>query len=481
MRLYSPPAAIDDFSRRPALASQMREKWHQRVSGYIEHTKNPQRDTPPSDLFFDQLKDDSGVQDPLPAPIPWNAFPRFLRRWFANEPAPEAERLANFWAGEPAVTNPEFPLFPLYKKNAQGAFDLIPITYRRQDEYCEWHVVRENNRIRRIYFTVEPPEYWEFLAQQDFSLVLELYRELLHDPSIPGTDLQWQHDVYRRVGKEQHELEYRAGDYNPWNVWNTRHGAIHLTHWANRLSQEVELASDVTLGWPVQSEPNGKVNGHTLICCYRYGSVNRSSDPIIGAGVFNLASQGLSVALADPIGVYILPFELPGLLDPDDNPIGDVGLTFVRKSPDSEKILRAEVAPPPGANYTLDQCTLDGKPLEYGGQIAQQIRIALFGIAKKIPGKVATPMPSCTNFCCTIPANSEYFGNFEQKPGLTCEQITREDWNKQLRDVPRDELTPSLRRLRELVSADAETFTSEEEVLMPVGRQLVPVKMLPSQ
>jgi hypothetical protein len=109
--------------------------------------------------------------------------------------------------------------------------------------------------------------------------------------------------------------------------------------------------------------------------------------------------------------------------------------------------------------------------------------MSLFGIAKKIPGKLATPMPRCTHFCCTIPRNSEFFGTFafDQALGKTCDQITREDWGDKLRDVPRDELTPSLRWLRELVPADAEAFTSEEEVLMPLGRQLVPVKMLPSQ
>ena len=35
--------------------------------------------------------------------------------------------------------------------------------HRPLDEYCEWHVVRDpdTNKIVRVTFTSEPPEYWE--------------------------------------------------------------------------------------------------------------------------------------------------------------------------------------------------------------------------------------------------------------------------------------------------------------------------------
>ena len=50
--------------------------------------------------------------------------------------------------------------------------------------------------------------------------------------------------------KSQSEMviRYRAGDYNPRNIWNTERGAVHLTHPANSLFAEVVLASDGTIG-----------------------------------------------------------------------------------------------------------------------------------------------------------------------------------------------------------------------------------------
>jgi hypothetical protein len=272
MDLYNPPAEIDDFSRRPALADQMKQGWHQIVTDFINETKDKDKnpDARPSELFFDLLADTSGIVASPPVGIPWNGFPLFLTRWFASKPPEDRERLANHYA-EVLARRKKF-----YKKNDKGDFEELSIPYRRQDEYCEWHVVRENGKITRIDFTVEPPEYWEFIAKQDFSLLVELYRELLHNPNIPESELQWQHDVYEKDKNKQFQVGYKAGDYNPWNVWNTEKGAVHLTHWANTLGAEVQLASDGTLGYPVQAEPNGKVNSRKLICCAAFGGVNRS-------------------------------------------------------------------------------------------------------------------------------------------------------------------------------------------------------------
>ena len=111
--------------------------------------------------------------------------------------------------------------------------------------------------------------------------------------------------------------------------------------------------------------------------------MNRSSDPKIGAGVFSFASQGLSIALADPIGLYMQRFQVAGLRDPQGAAITNA-LTFVRQSASGQNILRAELAPPPGAGYTLDQCTLNGDRLRFGGQVARLITMSLFAVAKMI-------------------------------------------------------------------------------------------------
>jgi hypothetical protein len=426
MPAYDPPASIDDFSRRPAQAAAMRSQWDQTVRAFIAATKDPNQAIV-SGLFYDQLADTSGVPDPAPVGVPWNAFPQILTNWFATQPVPNQERLANDWA-EKAITTST--LFNLFQKDPSGNYVAIPVTYRRQDEYCEWFVERTGNQISRIYLTCEPPEYWEFLAKQDISLVLELYRELLHNPNIQQSEICWPFDVYAQDSAGNYTLAYNQGDYNPRNDWNTTKGAVHLTHWANALSAEVQLASDGSLGWP---QPAGAVDPHRLICCAGFGGVNRSSDPKIGAAVYSLARQGLSVALANPVGLYMQRFQLPGLRDPGGTPIPNA-LTFVRQSRNGQNILRAELAPPAGAGYSLDQCSLGGDPLRYGGQISRLITMSLFAVAKQIPGAAITPVNACQVTSCPYPNNGQFFGLF-RNDGKSCAQRSDQDWKKNLRDL----------------------------------------------
>src|SRR3979411_1334170 len=114
MPVYNPPAAIDDFSRRPALAPKLRLGWDARMRAFIAETKdatNP--DLVVSGLFYDQLADTSGVPDPAPTGIPWNAFPQILTNWFATQPVANQEKLANDWAEKTITTD---SLFGLYRK-----------------------------------------------------------------------------------------------------------------------------------------------------------------------------------------------------------------------------------------------------------------------------------------------------------------------------------------------------------------------------
>jgi hypothetical protein len=429
MPLYNPPASIDDFSRRPTLATALRSGWDTKIRGFIAETKDTtDPDLTVSGLFFDQLADTSGVSDPAPTGIPWNAFPQILTNWFATQPVANQEKLANEWA-ETTITTES--LFGFFRKDTGGQFVPIPVTYRRQDEYCEWYVERNGNRIERMYFTCEPPEYWSFLAENDITLVHELYQELLHNPGIQQDELCWQYDVYSKPDANgQRTVLFQKGAYNPWNDWNTKKGAVHLTHWANSLDAEVRLASDGSLGWP---QPAGPVDFHRLICCAAFGGVNRSSDPKIGGAVFSLAAQGLSVALSNPIGLYMQRFQLAGLRGPQGNPIPNA-LTFVRQSVDGQNVLRAEVATPPGAGYSLDQCSLNGERLQFGGQVTRLITMSLFAVAKQIPGAKSTAVAQCPATCCPYPTNGQFFGTF-RNDGKTCSQRTQQDWARNLRDL----------------------------------------------
>src|SRR4029077_14840566 len=120
--------------------------------------------------------------------------------------------------------------------------------------YCEWFTHREAGRITRIDFTSEGPEYWEHLGT-DQELCVSLYRKYLNPPVSDdelANDLFWQHDVAdtdrdTNTGEVFRFIRWKKNAYNPYNKWNTTHGAMHLTHPANTLRAEVNLASDATV------------------------------------------------------------------------------------------------------------------------------------------------------------------------------------------------------------------------------------------
>ena len=335
---YRPPADIDDFGRRPALAATLRQNWHEFIAGAVSGRAA-------SGLFYDAEFDPTPGQPPARRPIPWNGFPRSIWQWFNADadPTGKARALAA------AETLRDLGRVSLPSGASIALFE------RQQDEYCEWHVDRNSaGGITRIAFTSEGPEYFERMAAVDLSLVGDLYRDHVN-PAVQDTDLAWPEDVV-----DGGQVVFEKGSYNRWNKWNTQLGAMHLTHRANTLGAEINLAADATVQFPVAQSPAATLPSR-LICCARFGGVNRSSDPLIGAGVNGLARSGLAVTLDNPVGLYIQEVGLGGLRDPQGTPIGPAALRIVRASLDASLILRAEVAPPPGATYTLDECTLRGR------------------------------------------------------------------------------------------------------------------------
>jgi len=177
--------------------------------------------------------------------------------------------------------------------------------------------------------------------------------------------------------------------------------AVHLTHPANTLGAEINLAADATVLYPAVAAAPAASLPARLICCAQYGGVNRSSDPHIGAAVNAAARGGRMVTLANPVGLYMGTIDRDGLRDPADQPIGARSLAVTRASADGTMILRAVLAPPAGAAFTLDQCSLGGEGLRGGAQVARRITMSLFGLVKRAPvaGRVGATA-GCSGKCC---------------------------------------------------------------------------------
>lgn len=337
---FDPPGFLDDFT------SEQADAWHRFISDSIDGaiTGFPaecQFDAPRAQ-FFNQTKTGTDA-DAVEADIAWTAFPRNVKLGAVSE----KQRL----------------------RIGDSSRD-------RQDEYCEWSVERDasTDKITKITFTCEGPEYWQFLAGVNPDKVLELYRQFV-DPAV-----------------ERSDLFLPNGRYNARNRWNnsTASGSMHLIQRNNTLGAEIELAAGSSV---VRVIGGQMLTGEKeLIECGQYGDPERHSDPHIGAGVNSLTRQKADVALTNPVGIYFDKLTTTGWATPD----GTESQKFWKYTRGKEgKPVRAEFTVPADAGYTVSDITINGKAIEFGGQVADFIEMKLTGTGTRFGQSTVAPMIAC--------------------------------------------------------------------------------------
>jgi hypothetical protein len=415
MDRFRPPGAIDDFRRRQDLKEAFERGWDAVVSHWLDGAQDDAEQG--GGNFFNPHRDDT-PGEPVAQPVAWDAFPRFLEKWFEEDDDADEKR----WQAAEVLRPNRFGGRPLRRVLGDGGLgESVHTFHRQQDEYCEWFVHRdEDGAITHVTFTSEGPEYWRFLAggtrallpeghpdfelvDGDIELVAELYREYV-DESVTAEDLVWPYDVAFWYGGDGAEagwyLYRRKGEYNEFNRWNTTHGAMHLTHPANTLGAEINLAASATI-LREDGDGNPIEDTEALICCSGYGEPNRSSDPSIGSGVNGFAREGLSVALADPVGLYIAGINLGAFAGPDGEDVTSAWCVD-RGVEEQRMILRSTFSAPEESGLRVEQILARGEPIAFGGQISDEIQMSLTGLAKD-RGVAARPRQMGTLKCCESP------------------------------------------------------------------------------
>lgn len=342
-------------------------------------------------LSFWFTRETGGVEDLVGA-----GNSQFYNPHLTDTPDPSSTAVIS-WIGFPQIIAKRHP--GNHKAALQEAEKLLSDSsgpFRPQDEYCEWFATHgAGNVITRVDFTCEGPEYWFAMAhgypdgtpdevktagaQGDPNQVLALYRQLV-SPNVQMADL------------------FQNGVYNPRNKFNTTMGAVHLTHPANTLEAEINIAAQATVLRARQGQL--LTDQDALICCAGYGVPNRASDPTIGGTVNALARQGASITLANPVGLYIDSLNTTGWTTPDGTPASSFW-SIVRGSAGSG--LRAKFEVPASKNYTVSDIKIAGVPIQFGGQIAEHIQMKLTGVACRVGAShnspkncIATPPPGCS-------------------------------------------------------------------------------------
>lgn len=268
-------------------------------------------------------------------------------------------------------------LWPAFSGRLAGdpeGFRKADATRTEQDEYCEWAVERNgDDKITRITFTSEVPEYFEHLFKTDRDGLLALYRELI-GPQVTPESLE-QDGTYVRA--------------NEWNSSTTGRLA-HLIQRSNNLGAAVDLAARATLLWERDGVP---VTGNQdIVICGGLGEAERNSDPSIAAAVNNAASTGAEITLADPPGLYIDGLITGGMETPDGT---DPGSFWRPERGAPGHRVRAVYEVPEDRDYEVGDITIGGRPIEFGAQLALQVRVRIDAVVK--PGDHQPVRQPCVN------------------------------------------------------------------------------------
>ncbi|WNW13198.1 hypothetical protein RRX38_19225 [Pseudomonas sp. DTU_2021_1001937_2_SI_NGA_ILE_001] len=256
------------------------------------------------------------------------------------------------------------------------------------DEYCEWSITRDaDGKMRSVMFTCENPAYYLTMWRIDPRAVLGLYQTYI-DPAVQLEDLYLRYQYDQPTGKKgEPVLDPTTGQpaYDVTNKWNSGTarvpgqygGALHLTSAPNTLSAEIYLAGAATIQRPDASSANPQA----LICCSQYGQNFRNSDPTIGFNANQLAGS-TRISLTNPVGLYLQqPLSFANWKGPQGQDVSQywkITRGTAGTGPNGkDQILHAVLEVPVSAGFSINDITIDGQPIEYVGQIANQMKVAL--------------------------------------------------------------------------------------------------------
>jgi hypothetical protein len=236
----------------------------------------------------------------------------------------------------------------------------------RQDEYCEWSVERDaDGKVTRVTFSTEVPELWEHVAAQDLDRLLALYHEFVDDRARVDDLIQ-------------------GGRYVRKNKWNRSvDGRLaHLIQGSNTLEAAIRLAAEATV-LRVDSQGQPVTDQQILVRCAGLGNEFRNSDPRIAAAVNNAASTGAEITLQDPVGLYLHGLRTSGMVTPEKGPDRtDPAEFWTIERGEPNHAVRASFAVPPELGFKVGDIQLDGRPIEFGAQLADRVTVRITAVVK---------------------------------------------------------------------------------------------------
>lgn len=237
----------------------------------------------------------------------------------------------------------------------------------QQDEYCEWSVVRDGDKVVRVTFTSETPDYYDHLMDVDDKLLESLYAKA----------------VGQKVSVAA--LRNEHGIFDAQNSFNSKTDGpiVHLMQLNNTLRAAVDLAARATV---LRKAKDGRAIRHpqTLIVCSGLGDERRHSDPRIASAINNLVARGLEITLQDPPGLYLDSFATTGMTTPDGT---DPRKFWTVERGDPGHVMRARFEVPLTLDYAVGDIKIGDKRIVAGAQLAERLSVRIDAVARRAEGK----------------------------------------------------------------------------------------------
>lgn len=294
------------------------------------------------------------------------------------------------WAGEPRR------FFKYIKAPPQQILEFLDWTgsdglqYGRamtHEEYLEWRTVRgADGRIASVEMTCESIEYWSVLAQYEPRAMMALVAQFtgiaeskinlvdLFGTSKPFTDPDSPDGMARRlrfVSRNRHtNLAPCVNNYN-----NGTLGMLHMGVSPNALAAAITLA--VWAAYPLEFNGRAMSGEEATTTGTQNVQSCRSSDPSIAEKIISIVHKGRRVGLANPIGIYMVPFpraliRLDGADLPEDWLAYSRGSAPRLDSGNNQTYQRLVIKPPKGSKKSIeDLVDQNGNPVRGGAQLAR--------------------------------------------------------------------------------------------------------------
>ncbi|HEX8584217.1 MAG TPA: hypothetical protein VF680_07395 [Allosphingosinicella sp.] len=253
------------------------------------------------------------------------------------------------------------------------------------EEYLEWRVVRDaQGAIERIEMSCETPDYMAYVAGYAPERLLALAAQFAGEPAADAQDIFGVSD-YRSFTPEDRISAFRLrhisrGAIPVSNYGNGNKALLCMSQSVNSLAAAVNLAVRAAFPWSTDGRP---LTGPEAIVGEGWAAACRNSDPHIATTVIRAVHGGKRVALADPAGIYMLPFRTDQVTL-DDEPLPDVWLNYSRGAAAADNPLgrdlsqRLVIAPPAGSGRTIaDLVDANGDTVTTGLQVARHQSVSI--------------------------------------------------------------------------------------------------------